>query len=312
MYVVYSWLYLPFPAKCSPAPTGILQIATKKKAYKLRLNPSAGSAYHYDITNETKFKLEVHDKKIDNRKEMTVGVDNKVLKDSSGDFVLNIKYRKIHLHSRNGDTEEDKDAANASTSIDPVEKMLGALVSADLASVVSPTGEVKSVKGYRELADKIMAGTSEMDGATRATIQKRLEQTIMDGIIKKNMDQLFKVFPDSAVHIGDTWKLSSTEKESIPVHVTASYAIKDISGGIALIQSEGEIVSDSSMTQVMGYQVMINLKGSQEGEYEMETATGMLQTSEIRMQVEGTIQMLGGEFPLVLEVNIKIKGRKME
>lgn len=284
----------------------------EKKVYKLRLNPPAGSAYHYDITNETEFKLEVNDKKIDNRKGMTVGVDYRIQQDSAGDFVIGIKYTKIRLHSRNGDGEEDKDAANAATSVDPTEKMFGVLLSADLVSVVSPAGEVKAVKGYKELADKIMAETTGIAGASREAIQKRLEQMILNGIIKKNMDQLFKNFPDSAVHIGDTWKLNSTQKEDIPIHVTANYAIKDISGGIALIHSEGEILSDSSMTQMMGYQVTVHIKGSQEGDYEMETATGMLQTAGVKMHVEGTIQLLGKEIPLNLETTIKINGRKME
>jgi len=33
-----------------------------------------------------------------------------------------------------------------------------------------------------------------------------MDKAIGEGIVKKNVDQLFKMFPDSAVHVGDKWK----------------------------------------------------------------------------------------------------------
>lgn len=282
------------------------------RVFKLRLNPPPGSKYYYSISNRTELKLELEDKKVDNLSKSDIGVVYAIARDSVGNLDLHVSYDKIHMYSKNGDAESDMDAVDAANSTDPVEKMLGIVRAADIRAVMSPAGEVKQMTGYKEILDKFLAAYPGTDPNDRIKMQGLWKQKIGEGVIKKNIEQLFRLFPDSTVHIGDKWKLSTTQNDGIPIHVTGSFAIKDISGGIALIQSEGEIVSDSSMTQIMGYQVTINLKGRQDGEYEMETATGMLQTAAIKMHVEGTIQLLAREVPLSLETTIKISGRKME
>ena len=55
----------------------------------------------------------------------------------------------------------------------------------------------------------------------------------------------------------------------------------------------------------------VNLKGSQEGEYEMETKTGMLISCRLSATVEGTIQTMGQQIPITIKTSVKIDGRKV-
>ena len=90
------------------------------RLYQLRLNPPVGSKYHYDISSRSDYKFEVEDKKIDNLSKVSASVSYALDKDSTGDFVIHIRYDKIHVYSKNGEAESDLDAANAANSVDQI------------------------------------------------------------------------------------------------------------------------------------------------------------------------------------------------
>jgi hypothetical protein len=281
--------------------------------YKLSLNPATGSRYYYDITNESETKFEVEGKKVNNNSKTNVGVAYDITKDSSGNFLLNMIYDKMHLYTKSGDVETDMDADNSAFSMNPIEKMLGVLKNAKMTATVSPIGKIIFVTGYKELGDKIIEGFSNADINQKQIARSQWEQVIGEKLIKNNLDQLFKIFPDSAVHIGAKWKLNSKQGGDFSMNATTFYSLKAINSDITVIKSEGEIVSDSTANTLLGYNnVSTNLRGSQQGEYDMETKTGMLINCKITARVEGTIQVLGREIPVVIKTSVKMNGKKVK
>ncbi len=291
---------------CKTNPNADKRYADSKedRVYKLRLNPTQGSTYKYDIQNETEMKLEVDDKKIDNINKTSVIVNYFVNKDSSGNFGLRIKYDKIHLYTKNGDTETDADAANASNSINSIERMLGVLKDAILEATISPSGEVKSVKGYKEIGAKLISGMDVNDTYSRSIAQSRWDQVIGEGMIKKNMNDLFAIFPDSAVHVGDKWKISSKQKSEIPLTVITTYRLKEIDEGIAVLSVDAAISGEPGTINYMGTDVTADLNGEQDGEYQIDIKSGMLKSCEIRAKIKGTLQTLDKEIPV--NINAKV------
>ena len=287
-------------------------IVDENKIYRLRLNPAAGSKYFYDISNQSEIKLEVNSTKIDNINKTTVGVSYAVSKDSLGNFLINMQYDKIKIYSKTADTETEMDADNAALTSNPVEKMLGILKTASITATVSPAGEVKSVTGYKELTAKVLEKLAATDTYARTTAQTQWEQFVEKGFVKTNLDQLFKIFPDSAVHIGDKWKLNIEQSAELGLMAKSSFLLKEINNDVAVIISTGEIKSDSTPANLMGQVVTANLKGRQEGEYEMNIRTGMLIKSNITATVEGTIQMMGREIPVKVKSAINMNGKKLD
>jgi hypothetical protein len=127
------------------------------KTYKLKLSPIPGSSYHYDIINESETNVKVNDKKIDKETKTELGVIFKVNKDSADNLLLNISYDKVRLHTKTGDNETDADAANINGLPGPLEKILGIVKETQLVASVTESGEIKLIKGYGELGDKIFA-----------------------------------------------------------------------------------------------------------------------------------------------------------
>lgn len=282
----------------------------ENKIYRLRLNPPPGSKYHFNMSNESKLDIVVSDKEVENIKKSDVAINYEINNDSAGDLILGMTYDKIHIYTKNGDVVTDMDAANGPSSIDPVEKMLGALKAAHILATIDSGGNVKSVKGYQEAAERILSGI-DVSISDKAKAQLQWKQLIEQGIVKKNMDQLFKIFPDSAVHIGDKWKLFSTEKSDVNFTVKNFYTLKSIEDGVANIESEGEIATDSTSSNTMGYDVVSELKGSQEGIYAMDIKTGMLLTCNVTTRIEGTVQVMGRDAHVNMKTDIKIDGQKL-
>jgi hypothetical protein len=283
----------------------------EKKVFKLALRPEKGSKFYYDVSNESEVKMEVGEKKVDNINRTHTGVTYVLNRDSADDILLDLNYDKVHLYTKENDEVTELDAANAATSADPVERMLGAMVSSHIQAVMTPKGQLRSISGYKEMTDRLVASLGTHDQNVQNIARSRLEKTVGSQIMKKNMDQLFRVFPDSAVHIGDHWKLSYTETADLNLKVNTTFTLKKIEDGTAYIACHGEITSDSSATNLMGTtNATANLKGIQEGEYEMDAHTGMLLGARISTNVDGTLTIIGREIPVTMEVNLKMKGQK--
>jgi hypothetical protein len=305
-----SLFFLFFIVSCKIQPGADRNHTSENRIYKLRLNPPAGSQYHFEVSNEVKLNAEIGDKEIDNVKKTEVAINYEINKDSAGNFLLGMTYDKIHLHTKNGDDITDLDAANGASSSDPVERMLGALKAATITATVSPAGNIKSVKGYQDVANRILSGMNA-NVSDKAKAQMMWQQMVEQGIVKKNMDQLFKVFPDSAVHVGDKWKLYSTEKNDISFTVRNFYTLRSIEDGVANIESAGEIETDSTSTNLMGYNVTAALTGKQEGVYSMDITTGMLISCKIKANIEGTMQMVGREVKMKMRTEVSMDGQKI-
>jgi hypothetical protein len=166
--------------------------AAENKIYRLHLNPAGGSKYYYDINNQSEIKLELSDNKIDNLNKTDVGVIYSINRDSAGDFKIELRYDKLKIFTKSGDSETEMDAANAALTINPVEKMLGILKQAVITADVNRAGTLKSITGYDELTAKIMAQLGSSDVYTRETARKQWEQSVGKGMVRNNLDQLFK------------------------------------------------------------------------------------------------------------------------
>ena len=282
-----------------------------KKVYHLRLNPPAGAQYTYTVTRSTEFETEVDGKKIDNKNRSQMEVTYTIAKDSSGDILLGIVYNKIHLYSKNGDTEEEQDADKATESTDPVEKALGILKGANMSAVMTAGGQIKSIQGDQAIKDKLLADFSPSDTYAKSIASQQWDRQVKEGLLKNNMEQQFNIFPDSAVHVGDRWKLSSTQHEQIDLITKTSCQLKEIVDGTAVIRSQGEITSENAPGTLNGTPYTADLKGKQEGDLAMETMTGMLLSSTSESEITGTISSVGRDIPVTIKISIKIVGRKL-
>lgn len=295
---------------CKMLPGGDKRFTDPNTTFHLGLHPGRGIAYRYDVKNESAVTLDLTDKKqtVENRSD--IGITYR-LKDSSGHYLLNMDFDKIHMYSKNGEQVTEMDADAGSAAPDMLEKMLAALKAGHIRATLDHAGAVTSIEGYKEIGASVISGFDPNDIAGRQIAQAQWDQYIGDALIKTNVTQLFKIFPDSAVHLGEKWKIDTRQAGIVDFYVISYFKLKDINEDVAIIESDGDMTSDGKMIQLMGYSVTPSLKGKQHGEYEMDVHTGMLISSKITASVEGTLQLPNMQVPVSIASNVSMHGSKL-
>ncbi|MFL5741038.1 MAG: DUF6263 family protein [Flavisolibacter sp.] len=282
-----------------------------QKVYHLRLQPKAGSQYRYTVSSQTSIQTEIEGKKFEHMNGSEIQVLYDIEQDSSGNFIFQIHYEDLQLFSKANDPEKKQDEEQDSVSGNFISKALTVLKTQSISAVVSPAGEVIEMQGLTELSDRLVVSLGLKDQAALAAIRSQLDKMMGRDMVKGHLDQLLKIFPDSAIRIGDKWKISSAANEDPMLNSRSSFILKDVNDEIAFLQSASELDSGPNPLAIMGYTVIPQFKGKQEGSYEVETKSGMIMHSEVVSEVQGTMQMQGRQMPLVINVKSKINGRKI-
>lgn len=312
MKTVYWFLLALIFTSCHLPSADTKYADAANKTYKLHLNPSNGSSYHYNVTNTTEMEIEADDNKVESTNKSVAGITYTINKDSSGNYLFNTKYDKLHLKIKNGENETEFDADNGRLTSNISERMLGLLKDASLTAIVTSAGDVKEIKGYKDLSIQFLSMLDPNDLNARQLAQRQLDKQIGGEMIKNTMNQLFKIFPDSAVHVGDKWKINLKSEGQLPVDTKTYFKLTDITNEIAFVTSSSEITSDNTPISLNGYDVVANLKGTQEAKYQIETKTGMLVNSETESEIKGKLQMMGKEIPVSIKVKIVIEGKRLK
>ena len=283
------------------------------KLYLLKLAPLNGSSYQYAIQNESRVVVETEEKEVENINKADIKVTYKVKADSNGNYQFSAFYDKLKFTSEKNGEETEVDAANSSFSVNPLEKMLGMLKDSVISITVSPTGDIVSMKGYREIGEKMIAKLSVNDEAGKKAVLELWDQYIGEGLIKKNLGQLFKLFPDSSVKLGDEWKLTEREEGNLKYNLNGYYKLKAVSQDLAIIGSEGKISATGTNQTLaeMGGSIS-KLTGEQSAEYEIETKTGMVLACRVKASLEGLVVVMNKEVPIKAVVTVNVTGKKVE
>jgi len=304
---VFAFSLLLFAGGCKPHLTSGRSNPGDDMTYHIRFNPPSGSAFHYDLTNESNTRVKVEDKDVETRRKAEIGVNYRISRDSS-DIILQMNYDNIHIYTKNGDVVTELDAGDAPGSPDAGSQLLSGLKAASIVARVSPGGTIRSVTGYQQVINKVLE-TNYGQEADKAKTRLMWQQLVEQGIVKKNMDQLIRTFPDSALHVGDRWKINSTEKEDIPFDLENVYQLVSIDDGIATIRSEGQVTGDSTASMLIGYSVKSDLKGTEEGSYKIDIRTGMPVSAEITAKIEGSVLLAGRDAEIKMETEAKLSGK---
>jgi hypothetical protein len=301
-----------FSCKMQPSSNRSYDEYDSAKLYHLRLAPRSGSTYLYDLSNQQQVNFEVDDKKSEQLSRTTATISYHITSDTNRNTLFHTEYKKIHLYTKKDEVESDADAENSAFSSNPTERMLAVIKSAKIVVTVSPNGETVNISGYQQLGDSIINQLDAGDERVRQVLQQQWKKSIENGLVKQNMTQLFKIFPDSAVHLNDTWKLNSKLDGEIGMTVKSIYKLKAINSEIGIIEARGTITGDNTANGLFGSSgaTINDLKGDQQAELEMESKTGMILNGTIKGSVTGNMIVMGKEVAIKIKTILKITGAR--
>lgn len=280
------------------------------KKYHFNLNPPTGAKYYFNINTETVSKVSVMGKDVETNNKSDVGLIYEVLSSTPDSIQIKITYDQLKFSLKSKEGEKEIDAANSGHSFDNLEKQLAAVKGASMNITLNKKGEVLQISGSNEITDRLIATLNATNPASQAKVREQFSKFIGEDFVKNNLASQFKLFPDTAVAVGNTWKLENTLSTEIGAKASSTFTFDELNGNIAAVKSTAIIDTDDKTT-IMGNEVAANMKGNQEGQFETDTATGLLMKSETATAIDGSMQMMGKDIPLSIKITKHIEGKKL-
>jgi len=171
------------------------------------------------------------------------------------------------------------------------------LINKSFLMVVAPDGSVKSVTEIDNVAES-PTNTSGANWQVDAQVVAQLNQQFSGDAVKDMLEQSFKMYPANAVRAGDSWNMDNTTTiNNMNTSVKTKYTLKEISGNIATIAIE------SDMVMTVGAGMEGTIAGTQTGTMTIDTRTGLPVTSDIAQNIAGLVKAQG------MDVQVQLTGK---
>jgi len=280
--------------------------------YQFGIHLSKGQKYYYNTKTTIQTTLEVNNKKTETSNQSEMGMFYEVLQDSGNIFSVKITYDKLHIVLKKTDTEDQVyDADNAAESFDQMDQLLSNIKGTSITVTLDSKGNIISTSGSKEIMNKVMGPMSSGDPQMKAKVQELVSRLTGPAFVDETLKESFKLFPDSGLYVGDSWKRQSTQSADMKFDVNSTYTLTSLDDGIAKIESEGKIANPKNTTATfMGYNVESDLGGEQEGEFKADMESGLLLHGKTNISIKGYIRILGKNVPVKFRVKKEITAVK--
>ncbi len=151
-------------------------------------------------------------------------------------------------------------------------------------------GEVLEIMGINELRATI---EKEIAGTPLAANLEQLMDTFKEENLKSNLLIRYEIYPTTKV---EQWtKQKSISLNNMPVDLNSEYLF--IGDDQIMVNSE---LSISGKGAFNGMQLDMDLSGTNEGMYNLNSETGMSDTSEVTSNLEGSVEAQGMSIPMTI------------
>jgi hypothetical protein len=120
---------------------------------------------------------------------------------------------------------------------------------------------------------------------------------------KKNEASFFKVLPDTAVSINQSWSESGEDEYG---KFTTTYTLAAITDSTLIVNLEGKS-SSVTKAEMMGTQTTTSMNNSYTGKVIIDKATGVIREKLVNTVSNGNTEAMGGNLPVTSKSTITIK-----
>jgi hypothetical protein len=115
---------------------------------------------------------------------------------------------------------------------------------------------------------------------------------------KKNESSFFKILPDTAAGIGDSWTVTNDTESNKSATL---YKISAITDSTIVVDFTGNSVTTTS-AEMMGMQTTTTMNNKITGQIILDKATGIIRQKNGTTESSGTTEAMGGQLPVTSTV----------
>jgi hypothetical protein len=237
------------------------------------------------------------------------------VKESQGDdYTLEVKFKNIKTDmgipgmgniSFNSDTPDD---VATQTNINP---MLKAVIDQPFEFVMDKTGKAKSVKGVDKLLEAMLGSFDEsVPEATRQQLIGQLGSQFSNEAFKSQFEQSTGYFPDKPVATGESWNIKiQTMASNFSANIDSKVTLKSIENNEINLNIDGTVSTPEGYEQeVNGMKTKVTLNGTQKGTLKVNKNTGWVIFSDLTMNFNGEVEVMGMKMPVYMVSKITVSG----
>jgi hypothetical protein len=206
------------------------------------------------------------------------------------------------------DSNTDEDVATQEN----LSPMFKAIIDKPVESVMTKAGKLQSIKGLDKFMEAMINSLGEdMPENVRQQITGQFGSQFSEETFKSQLEQSLGYFPGKPVGTGDSWNYKmSTKYSNFATSIDMKSTLKSIDGNVLSIDIEGTVSTPEaeSEQEINGMKVKISLNGTQKGILKVNKDTGWLISSDLAVNFNGNMEVMGMKVPLYVASTIQVTG----
>lgn len=155
-------------------------------------------------------------------------------------------------------------------------KVVKGIIGKPFVMKVDDEGKVLEIKGFEKIFMD-MVDSMGLDENMKAQLTASLKDQFSEQTLKDQFAQVFNIFPNKEVKIGDSWQKEYSTSGRMAAKYTTTYTVKEI---------EGEHVTLTAKTKITSSANGQEMDGTQSGNIIVDSKTGMMVNAEFDQNIE--------------------------
>jgi hypothetical protein len=252
----------------------------------LKFNLEKAKTYDYEIVWDMDQKISYQDTKISLGGIYSV----EVIEEKDGIKKLTGMYKSFRLYMKMAGMEMDIDSEKPVEPIDQAElkqnpmgmmsRIFSAIKGKSFSMQVDEEGKVLSVTGFDQIINGMVDSTGADENA-KLQIRASLRDQFNEQAVKDQFAQIFTIFPNKKVKVGDNWEKHLQTGGKVPAKFLTVYTVKQIEGDHVTLNAKSNISS-------VGGEMLVT--GDQTGTLLVDSKTGLVLNAEFDQLMDTKVQ----------------------
>lgn len=183
----------------------------------------------------------------------------------------------------NGETDISKNPLGM------MNKVVSGMVGKKFIIKVDEEGKVLEVIGFEKIITDMVDSLGVDEGA-KAQAMASMKDQFSDQNIKDQFAQVFTIFPNKEIKVGDSWEKNYSTGGKMPAKYTTTFLVKDIEGDHVTLTTKTKIGSNGDAQEI---------SGTQTGNIIVDSKTGLMINGEfdqnLEVKTEGQVVAVTGK-----------------
>lgn len=274
-----------------------------KQSVLLKMNLKKGASYLFSTSIDQLVNQEVMGNQMDIKQQTQVDYIYEVVESNTQGMKIKSTYQTMAINMETPQGNFHFDSKRTDNPESPL-KAVGKMVGKSFVMYLSPEGEVTKVEGMQDVLNSI---------GGEASTQQLLKQQFSDSAFMNMMNVSLNIYPNKEIQPNESWQkdFKMPMAGMMEMDLQNQYTLTAINGKQADISVHSTIkLSPLDSESPLG-NMQINLTGTQDGKVQVDSSTGLINSSTINQQISGDISAQGMKIPMKITSKITLTGKAL-